>query len=205
MKVKSISVGSIQPTWDIEVPNGHEYLMANGCVSHNTSSFILGNNECFEPFTSNIYTRMVLAGEYTLVNKHLVRDLTELELWNDDLRREIMRNNGSVQNIPGIPEYIKSVYRTVYEIKQSQLIQMAADRGPFVCQSQSMNLFFEKPTVEQVRKALFMAWRLGLKTGIYYLRQPAAVDAIKFTLENETEPTPQACSLDNPDCISCSA
>jgi ribonucleoside-diphosphate reductase alpha chain len=147
-----------------------------------STSQILGNNECFEPYTSNIYSRRTLSGEFVIVNKHLMNDLVELGLWNDDMKDSIIRNNGSVQNINGIPQYLKDVYKTVWEISQKSIIDMAADRGAYICQSQSMNLFIENPNFGKLSSMHFYAWEKGLKTGIYYLRTKSAVDPIKFTV-----------------------
>ena len=139
---------------------------------------IMGNNEAFEPFTSNIYTRRTLSGEFIIVNKHLVKDLINLGLWNEDVKNMIIIQKGSVQNIAGIPEDIKEVYKTVWEIKQKDLIEMSAGRGKFICQSQSLNLFIEGVNAAKLTAAHFHSWKLGLKTGMYYLRTKAAVDAI---------------------------
>jgi ribonucleoside-diphosphate reductase alpha chain len=138
---------------------------------------IMGNNEAFEPFTSNIYTRRTLSGEFILVNKHLVKDLISLGLWNEDMKNLIILHKGSVQNIPQIPQEIREVYKTVWEIKQKDLIQMSADRGKFICQSQSLNLFIEGVNSAKLTAAHFHSWELGLKTGMYYLRTKSAVDA----------------------------
>jgi ribonucleoside-diphosphate reductase alpha chain len=139
---------------------------------------IMGNNEAFEPFTSNIYTRRTLSGEFVLVNKHLVKDLISLGLWSEDMKNLIILHKGSVQNIPQIPLDIREVYKTVWEIKQKDLIQMSADRGKFICQSQSLNLFIEGVNSAKLTAAHFHSWELGLKTGMYYLRTKSAVDAI---------------------------
>ena len=147
-----------------------------------STSQILGNNECFEPYTSNIYTRRTLSGEYIVVNKHLLRDLIELNLWNEEMKEKLMAANGSVQNIPEIPEELKALYKTVYELSQREIIDQAADRGAFICQSQSLNLFVESPTFAKLSSMHFYGWQKGLKTGMYYLRSKAAVDPIKFTL-----------------------
>ncbi len=198
-----------------------------------STSQILGNNECFEPYTSNIYTRRVLSGEFVVVNKHLLRDLVKLGIWNDNLKNEIIAANGSVQNIAAVPANIKEIYKTVWEIKQRTIIDMAADRGAFIDQSQSLNLFIQDANFAKMSSAHFYAWKKGLKTGMYYLRTKAAADAIKFTVDqgaldktnvvvlgNEdallvergqthilTEEEIQAqltCSLDNPDaCEAC--
>ena len=139
---------------------------------------IMGNNEAFEPFTSNIYTRRTLSGEFILVNKHLVKDLISLGLWSEDMKNLIILHKGSVQNIPQIPQEIRDVYKTVWEIKQKDIIQMSADRGKFICQSQSLNLFIEGVNSAKLTAAHFHSWELGLKTGMYYLRTKSAVDAI---------------------------
>jgi ribonucleoside-diphosphate reductase alpha subunit len=148
-----------------------------------STSQILGYNECIEPFTTNIYARRTLAGEFTVINKYLVSDLLAIGLWNADLKDRIVAANGSVQGLPEIPEEIKARYKTVWEIKQKTLIDMAADRGAFICQSQSLNLFVADPTIAKLSSMHFYAWKRGLKTGIYYLRTKSAVQAIKFTLD----------------------
>ncbi|MDB5203545.1 MAG: ribonucleoside-diphosphate reductase subunit alpha [Ferruginibacter sp.] len=187
-----------------------------------STSQVLGNNECFEPYTSNIYVRRVLSGEFVIVNKHLLKDLVELNLWNDDMKNKIMGQNGSIQSIEGIPENVKAIYKTVWEIKQRALIDMAADRGVFICQSQSLNLFVDAPTASKLTSMHFYAWRKGLKTGMYYLRTKAATQAVQFTVEKQggktTEPLIDTQLLVNADadiadgatctmqdgCISCS-
>lgn len=150
-----------------------------------STSQILGNNECFEPYTSNIYVRRVLSGEFVVVNKHLLNDLIELNLWNDEMKNRIISNNGSIQKIDGIPDEIKDVYKTVWEIKQRTLIDMAADRGAYICQSQSLNLFVDAPTTSKLTSMHFYGWRKGLKTGMYYLRSKAASQAVQFTVEKQ--------------------
>jgi len=149
-----------------------------------STSQILGNNECFEPYTSNIYTRRVLSGEFIVVNKHLLEDLVNLGIWNEDLKEELMRNNGSVQNIEVIPQDIKDLYRTVWELSMKDIIDMARQRGYFIDQSQSLNLFVEGANMSKLTSMHFYGWKSGLKTGMYYLRTKSAVDAIKFTLDN---------------------
>jgi ribonucleoside-diphosphate reductase alpha chain len=194
-----------------------------------STSQILGNNECFEPYTSNIYTRRVLSGEFVVVNKHLLKDLVKLGLWNDNLKNKIIAANGSIQEIPEIPQNIKDLYKTVWELSQRTLIDMAADRGAYICQSQSLNLFVQSPNFAKLTSMHFYAWEKGLKTGMYYLRTKAASDAIKFTVDTAAlQVTPEsslpapaavnssaeeitaerlaeiACSLDNPDaCEAC--
>lgn len=181
-----------------------------------STSQILGNNECFEPYTSNIYTRRVLSGEFIVVNKHLLKDLVDLGMWNESLKTKIIQANGSVQDIAEIPQEIKDIYKTVWEIKQRAVIDMAADRGAYICQSQSLNLFIQSPNFAKLTSMHFYAWKKGLKTGMYYLRTKAASDAIKFTVEHQAEQQLEAivpdenalseisCSLDNPDaCEAC--
>ncbi|MGC6421574.1 MAG: ribonucleoside-diphosphate reductase subunit alpha [Flavobacteriaceae bacterium] len=150
-----------------------------------STSQILGNNECFEPYTSNIYTRRVLSGEFIVVNKHLLEDLVRLGLWNEEMKQELMRANGSIQHIEGIPEDIKELYRTVWEMSMKDIIDMSRHRGYFIDQSQSLNLFMEGATMAKLTSMHFYAWKSGLKTGMYYLRTKSAVDAIKFTIENK--------------------
>ena len=150
-----------------------------------STSQILGNNECFEPYTSNIYTRRVLSGELIVVNKHLLEDLVELGLWTEDMKQELMRSNGSVQHIEGIPADIKELYKTVWELSMKDIIDMSRHRGYFIDQSQSLNLFMEGATMAKLTSMHFYAWKSGLKTGMYYLRTKSAVDAIKFTLSNK--------------------
>ena len=177
---------------------------------------ILGNNECFEPYTSNIYTRRVLSGELIVVNKHLLRDLVKLGIWNDSLKNQLMGANGSIQNIKEIPDNIKELYKTAWEISQKTILDMAADRGAYIDQSQSLNIFMENANFAKLTSMHFYGWKAGLKTGMYYLRTKAATDAIKFTLDREAIAAPIAkteeeriaeiaCSLDDPDnCDMCS-
>jgi ribonucleoside-diphosphate reductase alpha chain len=188
-----------------------------------STSQILGNNECFEPYTSNIYTRRTLSGEFIVVNKHLMRDLINLGLWNDGMKNRLIESNGSVQAIPEIPKNVKDLYKTVWEISQKVIIEMAAERGAYICQSQSMNIHIQDPNFGKMTSMHFYAWKQGLKTGMYYLRSKAATDAIKFTLDKDALKKPEKqetseseqmsmtqkqsdmqCSLDNPDeCIAC--
>lgn len=177
---------------------------------------ILGNNECFEPYTSNIYTRRVLSGEFIIVNKHLLKDLVKEGLWNKDMRQKIMASNGSIQNINEIPQRLKDLYKTAWEISQKAIIDQAADRGAYICQSQSLNVFMENANFGKLTSMHFYGWEKGLKTGMYYLRTKAATDAIKFTIDKnvveevkaqtiEDQQAAIACSLDNPDaCEMCS-
>ncbi|MFM9946881.1 MAG: ribonucleoside-diphosphate reductase subunit alpha [Saprospiraceae bacterium] len=193
-----------------------------------STSQVLGNNECFEPYTSNIYTRRTLSGEYIVVNKHLLKDLIGLGLWSDEMKHKLLAANGSVQNIPDLPQDLKDLYRTVWELSQKAIIDMAADRGAFICQSQSMNLFVENPNYGKLSSMHFYAWQKGLKTGMYYLRSKAATDPIKFTVDQkqleqqkaitlankavsvaatstvaEADQEGAVCNLDDPDCIAC--
>lgn len=178
---------------------------------------ILGNNECFEPYTSNIYTRRVLSGEFIIVNKHLLKDLVREGLWNKDMRQKIMAANGSVQNIQEIPKHLKELYKTAWEISQKAIIEQAADRGAYICQSQSLNIFMENANFGKLTSMHFYGWEKGLKTGMYYLRTKAATDAIKFTIDKAVTEEPKAaelieeeqaaiaCSLEDPDgCEMCS-
>ena len=163
-----------------------------------STSQILGNNEAFEPYTSNIYTRRVLSGEFIVVNKHLLEDLVALNLWNDDLKEEIMRANGSIQHIDVIPQDLKELYKTVWELSMKDIIDMSRHRGYFIDQSQSLNLFMENANMAKLTSMHFYAWKSGLKTGMYYLRTKSAVDAIKFTLKNTTKeavPAPQEAAV----------
>lgn len=150
-----------------------------------STSQIFGNNECFEPYTSNIYTRRVLSGEFIIVNKHLLKDLVNLGLWNNSMKNRIIAANGSIQNIEEIPVDIKELYKTVWEIKQRNIIDMAADRGAYICQSQSLNLFVDNPNTSKLTSMHFYAWKKGLKTGMYYLRTQAATQAVQFTVEKQ--------------------
>ena len=152
---------------------------------------ILGNNECFEPFTSNIYTRRTLAGEFIIVNKYLMKELIDLKLWDEDLKNNIIANNGSIQHIQGIPIHIKDKYKIVWEIPMKHLIDMAKDRGAFICQSQSLNLWMEEPTYKSLTSMHFYSWKAGLKTGIYYLRRKAKHQAQQFTIEPDKKNVPQ--------------
>ena len=179
-----------------------------------STSQILGNNECFEPITSNIYSRKVLSGEYILVNRHLINDLVDLNLWDEKMKDRIIAADGSVQGIQEIPDEIKILYRTVWELSQKVIIDMAADRGAYICQSQSMNIYMQKPTFAMISSMHFYGWEKGLKTGMYYLRSRAAVEAIKFTVDAQIRAEGQkaqqeqqsgTCSLDDPECTSCGA
>jgi ribonucleoside-diphosphate reductase alpha chain len=176
-----------------------------------STSQILGNNECIEPFTSNIYSRKTLSGEFVLTNKHLIKELIDLKLWSDDIRKKIIINNGSVQNIDEIPSDIRYRYRTVWEMKMKDIIDMSADRAPFICQTQSLNLFFKDINYAKLTGSLIYGWLKGLKTGSYYIRQDVSTKAnnmlgIDTTTSKKIEIEEIACSLDNPeDCLACSA
>ena len=180
-----------------------------------STSQILGNNECFEPYTSNIYTRRTLSGEFVIVNKHLMKDLIKLGLWNGDMKNKLIAAQGSVQDIPDIPEHIKALYKTVWEISQKAIIELSADRGAYICQSQSLNIHIQDPNFGKLTSMHFYAWKKGLKTGMYYLRSKAATSAIQFTVDKAAASAPtasqlekqaadMACSLDDPDsCEAC--
>jgi ribonucleoside-diphosphate reductase alpha chain len=157
-----------------------------------STSQILGNNECFEPYTSNIYTRRTLSGEFIVANKHLMKDLISLGLWSETMRQKLISTNGSVQTIPEIPQNIKDIYKTVWEISQKAIIDMSADRGAYICQSQSLNIHLTNPNFGKLTSMHFYAWKKGLKTGMYYLRSTAAADAIKFTLDKSAIQQPAA-------------
>lgn len=214
--------------WDVLKDEIKEHGMRNSLLlapmPTASTAQILGNNECFEPYTSNIYTRRTLSGEFIIVNKHLLRDLTKLGLWDDDMKNRIISANGSIQNINEIPDNLKALYRTAWEIPQRALIDMSADRGAYICQSQSLNVFMENVNTAKLTSMHFYAWKKGLKTGMYYLRTKAATDAIKFTVDKKYKTAPQteaprksiqemtdeeqaamACSIENgSDCEMCS-
>lgn len=209
--------------WDVLKEEVKKYGVRNSLLlapmPTASTSQILGNNECFEPYTSNIYTRRVLSGEFAVVNKHLLKDLVKLGIWTTELKDKIIMANGSIQDIAEIPMDIKELYKTVWEIKQRALVDMAADRGAFICQSQSLNLFVQDANFAKLTSMHFYAWKKGLKTGMYYLRTKAAADAIKFSVPTQAEQMIQpylgktkeeamaeiTCSIDNKeDCISCS-
>ena len=231
-----LSKGQFQfDLWNVQPSNRHDWdalraeVMKHGVrnsllvapMPTASTSQILGNNECFEPYTSNIYVRRVLSGEFIIVNKHLLKDLVQLGLWNDAMKNKIIAANGSIQQINEIPADIKALYKTVWEIKQRHLIDMAADRGAFICQSQSLNLFVDSPTIAKLTSMHFYAWKQGLKTGMYYLRTQAAAQAVQFTVEKQgsrqMEPvvpksgdsndeiiTGQVCTMEE-GCVTCSA
>jgi len=210
--------------WDVLKEEVKKYGVRNSLLlapmPTASTSQILGNNECFEPYTSNIYSRRVLSGEFPIVNKHLLKDLVKLNLWNDNMKNKIIADNGSIQGIAEIPADLKEIYKTVWEIKQRAVIDMAADRGAYICQSQSLNLFIQDANFAKLTSRHFYAWKKGLKTGMYYLRTKSAADAVKFTIDQSYLKQPNvetavvadkeeafaqmACSLDNPEaCEAC--
>jgi ribonucleoside-diphosphate reductase alpha subunit len=187
---------------DKAVKNGARNSLLIALMPTASTSQILGSNECFEPITSNIYNRRTLAGEFTVINKYLVEDLLTLDLWNQDTKDRLIYDKGSVKNIKGLPTFIKDIYKTVWEISQKNIIQMSADRGPFVCQSQSLNLFFEKPTFKILHSAHFTGWKLGLKTGSYYIRSKPATGSQRFGFDPIKE---KELKKEDEECLNCSA
>ena len=196
----------MEPKWDKLRKDIKKYGVRNSLLlapmPTASTAQIMGNNEAFEPFTSNLYVRRVLAGEFIVINDHLVRDLIDINLWDEDMKNEIMRNNGSIQNIEKIPQNIKDIYKIVWEISQKVIIDMAADRGAFICQSQSMNLFIASPDVAKLSSMHFYSWNQGLKTGMYYLRTRPQASAQQFTVE-PVKVEEKACNRNDPDCLSC--
>lgn len=208
--------------WDVLKGEVQKYGVRNSLLlapmPTASTAQILGNNECFEPYTSNVYTRRVLSGEFIVVNKHLLKDLVKEGLWTKEMRQTIMATSGSIQNISEIPQHLKDLYKTAWEISQKAVIDQAADRGAYICQSQSLNIFMENANFGKLTSMHFYGWEKGLKTGMYYLRTKAATDAIKFTVDKnmvqntitntatvEEQQAAIACSLDNPDaCEMCS-
>jgi ribonucleotide reductase alpha subunit len=178
-----------------------------------STSQILGVNECFEPFASNLYVRRVKAGEFIIVNPHLIQDLTDLGLWNQNTRNQLMRDGGSVSKIDSIPTRLKNLYKTVWEMTMKDIIDMAADRGKFIDQSQSLNLFIADPNADKLTAMHFYAWKKGLKTGIYYLRTKPAVNAIQYTVSKVKDESQAGIDYDLSSmlvdeteiCLSCSA
>ena len=221
-KGSPISKGLFQfDLWGVSPSNRHDWgklreqIIKNGVrnslfvapMPTASTAQVLGNNECFEPFTSNLYKRNTLGGEFIIINKYLIQDLINLNLWNDNMRLKMFESNGSVQDITEVPDHIKNIYKTVWEIPQKVTIDMAADRGPFVCQSQSMNLFIKDVNVGKLNSAHFYTWGKGLKTGMYYLRTLGKTEAIKTlgVSSPSSESSEVACSINNPeDCQSCS-
>ncbi|MBL7943303.1 MAG: ribonucleoside-diphosphate reductase subunit alpha [Flavobacteriales bacterium] len=191
--------------WDILKEEIRQHGMRNSLLvapmPTASTAQILGNNECFEPYTSNIYTRRVLAGEYIIVNKHLLKDLVSLGLWNEDIKNKLIAANGSVQQIEEIPDNLKALYKTAWELSQKAILDMAADRGAFICQSQSLNVFMENANFGKLTSMHFYAWERGLKTGMYYLRTKAATDAIKFTVDKKYKEAPAVQSATVPDAV----
>ncbi|KAH9706707.1 Ribonucleoside-diphosphate reductase large subunit [Citrus sinensis] len=230
-----VSKGIIQPDmWNVIPSDRWDWGVLRDMISKNgvrnsllvapmptaSTSQILGNNECFEPYTSNIYSRRVLSGEFVVVNKHLLHDLTEMGIWSPTIKNKIIYDDGSVQKIPEIPEELKMIYKTVWEIKQMMLVDMAVDRGCYIDQSQSLNIHMDQPNFKKVTSLHFRTWSRGLKTGMYYLRSRAAADAIKFTVDtsvfkekpekpelvvdDETKMAQVVCSLTNrEECMAC--
>ena len=205
--------------WDVLKEEVKKYGVRNSLLlapmPTASTAQILGNNECFEPYTSNVYTRRVLSGEFIIVNKHLLKDLVKAGLWTKEMRQTIMSTSGSIQNISEIPQNLKDLYKTAWEISQKSIIDLASDRGAYICQSQSLNIFMENANFGKLTSMHFYGWEKGLKTGMYYLRTKAATDAIKFTVDkamvydSTTDTTDQqnaiACSLEDPEnCEMCS-
>ena len=205
--------------WDLLKEEVKQYGVRNSLLlapmPTASTAQILGNNECFEPYTSNVYTRRVLSGEFIIVNKHLLKDLVKAGLWTKEMRQTIMSTSGSIQNISEIPQNLKDLYKTAWEISQKSIIDLASDRGAYICQSQSLNIFMENANFGKLTSMHFYGWEKGLKTGMYYLRTKAATDAIKFTVdkamvydsttENLDQQNAIACSLENPEnCEMCS-
>jgi ribonucleotide reductase alpha subunit len=175
MKIKKITKGDIAPTWDINVPIHNHYITKNGCVSHN-SAILLGVFESFEPVTSNLFTRRVGQGEFLVVNKHLVNELNDINLWNTEMIDKIIKNKGSVQNILEIPEDIRYRYKDVWEISQKVLLDLAIIRNKYVDQSQSLNVYHADAKYNKIASALMYAWKGGLKTGVYYTRTKSKLE-----------------------------
>jgi ribonucleoside-diphosphate reductase alpha chain len=193
--------------WDVLKEEVKEYGVRNSLLlapmPTASTAQILGNNECFEPYTSNVYTRRVLSGEFIVVNKHLLKDLVREGLWTKEMRTKIMTANGSVQNIEEVPQNLKDLYKTAWEISQKAIIEQAADRGAYICQSQSLNIFMENANFGKLTSMHFYGWEKGLKTGMYYLRTKAATDAIKFTIEKDVVAAPTAKSLEEAEAEAC--
>ena len=169
-----------------------------------STSQILGNNECFEPFTSNIYVRRTIAGEFVVVNKYLMKELCEMHLWDQNMKNTIVANNGSIQMFTNIPYSIKKKYRTVWEMPMKSLIEMACDRGAFICQSQSMNLWIESPTYDKLTAMHFFSWSQGLKTGLYYLRTKAKASPQQFTIDPTKQNIIIEKNKEDEECLMCS-
>jgi ribonucleotide reductase alpha subunit len=170
-----------------------------------STSQILGYNECFEPITSNIYSRRTMAGEFVLPNKYLTKDLIKLGLWNEQIKNNIIANKGSIQHLDNLPQHIRDKYKIVWEIPMKHVIDMAADRGAFICQSQSLNLWMEEPVYNKLTSMHFYAWEKGLKTGIYYLRRKAKHQAQQFTIEPDVKENKEDENKEDEICEMCSA
>ena len=172
-----------------------------------TTSQILGYSECFEPLTSNLYTRETNAGNFYVMNKYLIQDLIRRDLWTDEIRDQIIYYNGRINNITDIPEDLRQLYKTVWEIPVETIIEMTVDRGLYVCQAQSMNIFIEKPTSENLMDAILTSYEIGNKNGVYYLRSTASIEAKKLVdlpkTKEKNKESPKVCKRDNPDCLSC--
>ena len=191
--------------WDQLKQNIKQYGLANSLLvapmPTASTSQILGNNECFEPFTSNIYVRRTLAGEFICVNKYLLNDLIKLNLWNEETKNDIIRHQGSIQSLSQIPKFIKEKYKIVWEIPMKHIIEMCADRGVYICQSQSMNLWMKEPNYKKLTSMHFFSWRKGLKTGLYYLRTEAKAAPQQFTIEPTNEKVSN--SYEEEECLMC--
>ena len=187
-----------------KVKNGMRNSLLLAPMPTASTSQILGNNECFEPFTSNIYVRRTIAGEFVIVNKYLINELIQLNLWTEEIKNEIIKQNGSIQSIEVIPEKIKQKYKIVWEIPMKHILEMAADRGKYICQSQSTNLWMKEPTYTKLTSMHFFAWKQGLKTGIYYLRTKAKAAPQQFTIEpNKKSDEETNNHTDEEECLMC--
>lgn len=187
MKIKKIVENGIKHTYDIEVENEHHYIMENGTVSHNTISAICAVYECIEPQISNLFKRETLSGEFVTINKYLIEDLKKMNLWNTNILNAIKQNEGSIQNIPEIPDELKQIYKTVWEIKQKWLIDHGKARGIYIDQSQSLNLFMAEPTIDKLSSMYYYLWESKMKTS-YYLRSKAATKINKTTIDSVSAP-----------------
>jgi ribonucleoside-diphosphate reductase subunit M1 len=204
MKIKKISKGEVSPTWDINVPVHNHYITKNGCVSHN-SAILLSVFESFEPATANLFTRRVGQGEFLVVNKYLVNELIELNLWTPELIDKLIVNQGSVQNIVEIPEDIRYRYKDVWEIPQRVLLDLAIIRNKFVDQSQSLNLYHSDAKYGKIASALMYAWKGGLKTGVYYTRTKSKLEANSKLASNQITQNVEKPKDSQFECFGCSA
>lgn len=203
MKIKKITKGGYNPTWDLSVPKEEHYITENGCVSHN-SAILLSVFESFEPVTSNLFTRRVGQGEFLVVNKYLVNELLELELWDNEMIDKIIKNKGSVQNIIEIPEEIRFRYKDVWEISQKTLLDLAIIRNKYVDQSQSLNVYHSDAKYQKISSALMYAWKGGLKTGSYYTRTKSKLDTATKLASNSIEKVPPQKPKDSQfECFGC--